>query len=284
MILITGATGTNGKPLIKALIEKGQKVRALVRNKAKAADLQAANLEIVEGDLADLRSLKTALQGVDHAFLLSPSDPRQAELHGNFIKAAKDAGVEHLVKFSAMNSRTGSAVEFYHQHGLSDDLVRGSGLGWTILQPNTFMQNFLRVAQLIKSQNAIFAPIGNAKISYVDVRDITAIAVKALTEPGHQGKVYVITGPESLTHSEIAAKFSGLLGCEIRFVDLPPAEYEKALRGFGLSEWEAHAVTQLYDDWRGGNVARVTTAVRDVTANEPIRFDRFLRDFKQAFV
>src|SRR5947209_7932983 len=111
MILITDATGTNGKPLVRALAEKGHKVRALVRDKQKTADLNAANVEMVEGDLADPRSLKTALQGVDHAFLLSPSEQRQAELHENFIQAAKEAGVEHVVKFSAMNSRTGSPIE-----------------------------------------------------------------------------------------------------------------------------------------------------------------------------
>jgi uncharacterized protein YbjT (DUF2867 family) len=146
------------------------------------------------------------------------------------------------------------------------------------------MQALVGFRATIVSQGAIYAPIGNAKVSIVDVRDIAAVAVRALTEAGHEGKVYDITGRESLTHGEMAATLSLALGKPIKHVDISPTAMREALLSFGLPPWQAEGVVEDYDQYRSGDASAVSTAVRDVTGSEPHSFGQFAKDYAQAFV
>src|SRR5262245_16170931 len=206
MILVTGATGNNGQELVRQLTALGQKGSALVRNPAKAGNLKGPNVELAAGDFDQPATLDAALQGVDKAFLLTPVAERCVEWQNAFIQAAQRAKVKHLVKFSGMGARPGINVELLRMHGETDDRLRNSGVPFTILQPNSFHQNILSSAGTIKAQGMFYWPMKNAQQSTVDIRDINAVAAKVFTTSGHEGKTYVITGPEALTFQQAAEK------------------------------------------------------------------------------
>ncbi|MGI8746017.1 MAG: SDR family oxidoreductase [Bryobacteraceae bacterium] len=238
MILLTGATGTSGSEIAKELLRRHVPFRALVRSAAKARNLETGGVELVEGDLDQPESLDRALEGIQRALILSAPDPRSVEQQGNFINASKRAGVKHIVKFSAMGAAINSPAFLLKWHGQIEEELQRSGIPFTALQPNSFMQNFLGMKATI-AQGAIYAPMKQTPLTLVDTRDIAAVAATTLTEAGHEGRIYVITGPEALTHDEIAAKLSAALGHPVKYADVPLDAFNQSLRQAGLPGWLA---------------------------------------------
>ena len=146
------------------------------------------------------------------------------------------------------------------------------------------MQGLLHLRVAISSQGALFASIGNARVSVVDVRDIAAVAACVLTESGHEGKAYDITGPESLTHAEMATKLSRALGKPIAHIDIPPVAMKEALLSLGLPLWQAEGVVEDYEQYRNGEAAATTSTVEDVTGAEPHPFAQFAKDDAEEFL
>lgn len=283
MILVTGATGTNGTEIVKLLSAAGAQVRALVRNRAKAAAIEGPGVEIVEGDFDKPETLEAALQGVEKALLLTPIALNMVELHKNFIEAAKRVGTKHIVKFSAFGADPNSPIMLGKWHGESEKLLEESGIAYTHLQPNGFMQNLLAFGQSIATQGTFFQPAADAKISNVDTRDISAVAAQVLLEEGHEGKTYLITGPEALTFYEVADKLSAVVGKKVTYVDVSPEDFKTSLLAWGQPEWLADALNELYGIYRAGYGAVVTNVVAEVGKKEPITFDQFARDYAQVF-
>ncbi len=279
MILITGATGTNGQEVVKQLTAAGQKVRAMVRNRAKAARLAGPNVELVEGDFENLASLDAALKGVTAAFFLSTFGNRYREWYANFQSAVLRSGKPRVVKFSAYEASADAPAAIVRLHGETDRMLRDSGLNWTILQPNSFYQNMSFSLATLRSQGAFYLPLGSARQSLVDVRDIGAVAVKALTEPGHEHKTYVLTGPAALTFDEVAQKLSAAAGRPIRYVPVPPSAALDGMLKAGMPSWEAQALTELYGVFAAGKAAGVTSTIRDVLHRPPRTFDEFAKEF-----
>ncbi len=283
MILVTGATGQVGSEVVRALAARGAPVRALVRDPAKAQELPAG-VEAAQGDLLDPASLERALDGVDHAFLLTPFVPDQRTPQASLIEAAARRGGIHVVKMGAVGTALDSRFAAGRQFAETDELLEGSGLDWTLLHPHAFMQNLLASAGTVKSEGVIYGCSGDGRLGTVDVRDIAAVAAACLTEPGHTGRTYVLTGPEALSYAEMAAKLGAAIGREVRYVDVPPAEYKASLLGFGLPEPLAEDIRVLYGElFREGEGDVVTTAVQDVTGRPPRSFDEFARDHADAF-
>ena len=281
MILITGATGTNGRELVRQLTAAGERVRALVRAPADATGLTGPNVELAAGDFEKPETLEAALRDVDKAFLLTPLAERFVEWQSAFIKAAQRAGLKHLVKFSAMGAGV-PEIELLRLHGQTDDLLRGSGLPFTILQPNSFYQNILSSVETIKTQGAFYWPLKNAALSTVDIRDISAIAVQALTRSGHEGQTYVITGPEALTFEQAAEKLSAVLGRTIQYVDVPLSAAADSMRKAGMSEWDVRVVSELLGYFASGAVAAVTDTVPLLLGRPAISFEQFAKDYRAA--
>ncbi len=282
MILVVGATGTNGREVATRLAAAGQQIRALVQRPDKAANLLGPDVELVQGDLNDPASLEAALKGVDKAFIVAAVDQRATIWYRNFFEAAKTVGTGHIVKFSAMGAGSGNA-ELLRQHGDSDQFLQASGLAYTILRPNSFYQNLLWSAGTIKEQGAFYLPIGDAKQSLVDVRDIAAVAVAVLTGKDHEGKIYEITGPESLSYYDVAEKLSKVLGKPIKYVDVSPATAKEGMLKAGTPEWNAIAVTELYGVFATGLASRTMDTVSKITGKRPISFEQFVRDFAGQF-
>jgi uncharacterized protein YbjT (DUF2867 family) len=282
MILVTGATGTNGRELVDELKKRRVPFRAMLRD-ANKRSLLPEGVEIVEGDFAKPDTVARALDGVDHAFLVSPSSEQSGELEKSFIAAAKNAGVAHVVKLSVIGADLHSTSRFQRFHREVEIELENSGMGWTNLRPNLFMQTTLSYKPTIVSQNAIFASAGNSRISAVDVRDIAAVAAVMLTEAGHEGKNYIITGPEALTHTEMAAHLSEALGKQVRYVDVPYSVTRDALLQMRIPAWQVEGIIELNDMYKRGEAAGVTDTVRSVAKKEPITFAQFARDFSNAF-
>ena len=284
MILITGATGNNGQELIRQLTAMGQHVRALVRKPGDAAKLCGSNIEVVSGDFDLSETLESALQGVDKAFLLTPVAERFVQWQKEFIQAAKRAGIKHLVKFSGMGADPRSASELLKLHAETDDILRSSGVPFTILQPNSFHQNMLSSANTIKAQGVFYWPMKDASQSTVDVRDINAVAAKIFTSSGHEGKTYVITGPEALTFQQAAEKLSSVLGRKIQYVDVPISAAAEGLRDSAMPDWNVRAVTDLLAYFATGAAATVTDTVPRLLGRPATSFEQFVKDYRAAFM
>jgi uncharacterized protein YbjT (DUF2867 family) len=283
MILVIGATGTNGRVVIERLLAAKQPVRALVRDRSKAIDIGKGQIELVQGDLDQPASLDAALAGVERAFFVAAVDQRYARWFGNFLAAARRAGTSHIVKFSGMGARVDSPSELMRQHGETDQALADSGVAFTILRPNSFYQNMFWSAESIKSQGAFYLPMGNARQSFVDVRDIASVAAAVLTHKGHEGKTYEITGPDSLSYQEVADTLTAVLGKPIRYIDVPPEAALESMLKSGMPDWNARAVSDLYATFAAGLAARTTDTVEQITGTRPISFEQFAREHAAAF-
>jgi uncharacterized protein YbjT (DUF2867 family) len=284
MILITGATGANGLEIVKLLSRSAVPCRALVRNPRNVALLSdLPGVEVVQGDLASDERLAPALQGIDKALLCSSIGPELAGAQGNFVRAAKRAGVRYVVKFSGMDAHVQSEWRFLRWHGEAEQQLENSGLAFAHLQPNQFMQVYLRFQPTIASQGKFYAASKDARVSPVDVRDIAAVAVAVLTESGHEGKRYVITGPEALTYAEIADKISAAIGKTVTYMDVPLEAAKKAILDGGAPEWFADGQMEQFRFRWQGKQARVTSTIAQVAKKAPTTFDEFAREHASNF-
>lgn len=278
MIIVTGATGTIGRDLVKLLSSQGVKARAVVRDPAKAAELKLPNIELVQGDLTQPATLDAAFKGGTKLFLLSAAAPNQVEMQHNAIEAAKKAGIKHVVKLSALGADLKSPISLARWHAQTEEELKKSGLAYTILQPHFFMQNLLMNAQTIKGQGAFYGAMKDGKASMIDARDISAAAAKVLTGSGHEGKTYILTGPEALSLSDAAAKLSSALGKPVKYVDVPPEGFKKSLLDAQMPDWFASDLTGMYAFFSTGAAAAVSPALREVTGSPGRNFDTFAKE------
>ena len=280
-VLVTGATGNTGRALIDALNERGAPVRAMVRGDADRARLPA-DVPAVAGDFDDPGSIAAALKGAGRAYLVTPSSEQAEAQQLRFADLAAEAGVRHLVVLSQLAASEHSPVRFLRYHAVVERHVRELGIGYTFLRPNLFFQGLFAFAGPIAAQGQFYAPVGDAPVSAIDVRDIAAVAAVALTETGHEDATYTLTGPAAITHAQIAAALSAALGREITFVDVPPEAFADNLRGV-LPPWQVEGLLEDYAHYRRGEAALVSPAVAEITGRPPIDIGRFARDYAGAF-
>src|SRR5450631_3481665 len=276
MILVTGATGLNGKELLHRLSAGGVAVRALVRDPARAAAIAALPyVEIAQGDMARPETLAAALRDIDRAMLISSSDPMMLEVQSNFIDAAKKARVRHVVKLSGIMPELNSAFRFARMHGEIEQRLETSGMAFTHLRAGEFMPAYFRQAPNIAAKGAMFLPMEDARIASIDVGDIAEIAAKVLTGSGHEGKVYPLTGPEALTMTEVAARLSAATGKTIRYVNVPPEDARKAQLTAGMPPYLADALFELFAERRNGKESKVWPDAGVLLGRRPTSFDEF---------
>ena len=283
MILITGATGTIGRELVKLLARPEEPIRALVHDREKAASIALPGVEIFEGDLADSAGFDGLFKGVNKIFLLTPSIENQAEVERNFIRAADRPEIEHLVKLSALGAATDSPVRFLRAHGESERFLRDTDLPYTILRPNSFMQNFLSFRESIIHEGKFYLPMGGGRISFVDVRDIAVVAGEVLEEHGHVGKEYDVTGGEALSYADAAEKLSFVLGKPVAYVDVPPEAARKGMLEAGIPAWTADGLLELYAGWKFDTGSEISDTIHRIAKKDPIAFQEFARDYAPQF-
>jgi len=279
MILITGASGNVGREVLRQVAQTGVQVRAAFQSANKATVPPGVEIAIV--DFNQPETLRAAIRGVERVFLVGPPTAQLPALERKAIDVIAKSDVQHVVKLSAMGGR--DAI-FTRQHAESEDYVQSLGVPYTFLRPNGFMQNLVIYnAGPINATGAFYGSEGDGRVSQIDVRDVAAVAVKALTEDGHVSKAYTLTGPEALTNAEIAELLSNVLGREIRFVNLAPEHLRPALLAAGVPEWSADALLDLQRLYREGKAAAVTQDVEKILGRKPASFADFLPDYRHAF-
>jgi len=283
MILVIGAADPVGSKVMRALAVNGLRVRALAHNPHMVKGMENTNIEIVEGDLREPETLGQALEGVEKVFLSTRADPQQVELQKEVIDAAKSAEVSHIVRLSAFHCHLGSPVPFLRWHAEAEMELEASGIPFTHLRPNYFMQNTLAFRSSITHERAIHAPMGNGKTSMVDIWDVVSIAVAVLTKEGHSFKAYDITGPEALSFSDVAKYLSKVIRKKVVYVDVPLQHARKGMLDAGMPQWRVEGLTKLYELLGAGYASTVTNAVGHVTQNEPRTFRQFARVYAQEF-
>jgi uncharacterized protein YbjT (DUF2867 family) len=280
-ILVTGATGNTGRAIVDALVERGTPVRAMVRAEADRSRLPAG-VEVVVADFDETAAIAAALDGAERAYLVTPSSERAEEQQKRFADLAAKAGTRHLVVLSQLGSQEDSPVRFLRYHAAVEQHVRDLGIGYTFLRPNLYFQGILTFAGLISTEGKFFAPIGDAAVSAVDVRDIAAVAAVALTEVGHEGATYTLTGPEAITHSQIAAALTAAVGRTVSFIDVPPEAFADSIRGL-LPPWQVDGLLEDYAHYRRGEAATISPVIAEITGVAPRSIEQFARDYAAAF-
>jgi uncharacterized protein YbjT (DUF2867 family) len=283
MIVVTGATGQAGSEVTRALAGRGARVRAFVRDPGKARYKLGENVELAIGDLADPRSVRAALEGADALFLSCADDPRRVGWETSAIDAAVAAGVRRIVKLSAVGAEPGSPVAFWDWHGQVEQHLRASATGWVILRSNWYMSNLLASTAQVAGEGRLYAPAGQARIAMIDPGDVGAAAAVALSRPGHEGRTYLVTGPEAITFTQVAAGLSAATARRIEFIDIPGENARQAMIHSGMPAFAAEQIIKMFGRLRQGAAQQVTTTVQALTGSAPRDFASFARDHAYLF-
>jgi uncharacterized protein YbjT (DUF2867 family) len=283
MILVTGATGKVGRQVVAALKARNAAFRVISRNPNKVAEILGPDVAAIAADFARPDSLKPALAGVDHLFLLCGPHEHKAALEIGVVDAAKAAGIQHVVKLSVYGAAEDCSAQVMRDHRKVERHIERLGFDWTHLRPNLFMQHFLNHAAAIKKEGVIHAPLDGARVSVVDTRDIGAVAAAALTERGHARQAYELTGPAAPNYEEIAAVFSTLLGRSIRYESITAEAAHQRMRAAGSAEWHATVLGEIYAFFRAGEGARISDAIERVTKRRARSMEDFIRDHLAQF-
>jgi uncharacterized protein YbjT (DUF2867 family) len=290
-ILVTGATGNVGSEVIKQLssVTRDVNIKAAVHSVEKVKKVQEDDrVEAVQIDYNKPETLAAAFKDADKLFLLTHDSPKSAEHASNLVAEAKKAGIRHIVKQSVMGADLKADVETMRLHSQAEKIIEKSGIPFTFLRPNEFMQNFINFhSPSIKSNNAYYVPLGDAKVSLVDIRDIAAVAVKSLIDDDvndkHNSKTYLITGPEALSYYQMAEILSSGTGKKITYVNISEEEARAAMKEIGMDDWLINTISELYNYFRKGYASQVSSAVEEVTGRKPISFSQFTKDYAETF-
>lgn len=282
IVLVTGATGNVGREAVKELLAKNQRVRVGVRNIQKAMALLPYDVEFIAFDYNDCATHAAALADVDRLFLVAPGygEVPVEDMLIPIVDLAGKAGVLHIVFLSGMGADSSEQISLRKV----ERYIEASNIPHTFLRPNWFMQNFNTfLCDTIKNQNAIYLPVGDALTSFIDVRDIGAVAASVLMDDRHQGKIYTLTGSETLSHHEVAALLSKATTKEVQYFPQSDKEAMEGLTAAGWPTTDAEMMVGLYRDMRAGVTAPVTRDVSVILERSPIKFEQYVEDYKASW-
>lgn len=282
-ILITGATGNISSGILDNLGASGHSLRALVRDPEKAAALKQRGIDVRIGDLEKPWTLAPAFEGADTVWLLGPPGPRAPEQSSNGLWAARQAGVKHVVRMSAVGAAFNAPTINSRLHALSDAELAASGIPYTILRPHFFLQNLMMAAGSIANEGAMYMAMGEGKIGIIDSRDISDFAAHVLTHPGHEGKTYTLTGPASLNMHQAAEAIGKGVGKPVKYVPIPVEAAQQAMAGMGMDPWMVNLLADYMKAYSAGWGDFANGEFQAVTGKAPRGIDRFARDFAGAF-
>jgi uncharacterized protein YbjT (DUF2867 family) len=283
-ILLTDPTGTVGNSVLKRLASAGQNIiKVAVDAINKVNRLKYAH-ETINIDCTKRDTIADALHNVDRLFLRIPPSPDMVDISYNFVEEAKKNGIKFIVKLSAMDVNLEPGYTSGRLNRKVEKIIEESGIPFVFLRPNSFMQNFVtRSSQTIRNQDAIYLPAGEAKISLVDARDVAAVAAEVLTKNGsqHVDRVYDVTGPEALSHSQVAEILSSEIGRTVSYVDISEENLSNRLKKMGIIDWFIDNALELYRLYRTGHRSETTRVVEQLTEHKPTSFSQFARNYVQ---
>jgi len=278
MILVTGATGNVGRELVPQLLAAGQTIRVLTRDPAKAAYL-GDEVQKALGDLDAPETLAGALDGVQAIYLVS-----RADQVASVVTAAKQAGVRHIVRQSTMEAGFDPPLGPGRWHRAAEVAIEHSDLAWTHLRPTMMMVNTSAWwAPSIRTSQTVRFPGGDGRISPIDARDIAATACTVLTQPGHEGHAYDVTGPQLLTIGEMVAILSHVLGQHIQYIDVPETEAGEWMAKSGAPPTMVTALMETLAGIRTNRFAYIADAVLRLTGSPGRTYDTWCHEHADAF-
>lgn len=279
MILIT-TIGKVGAEAARLLARRGEAVRILARDPDKASSLADMGVEVVQADLADAASIDAAVKGVSSVVLVSPAVPVQ-EL--NVLDSSARLGVEHIVKVTSKSSADSPIARQRGQFEIEQALI-ASGLGYTLLRNNAYMQNFLMLAPAIAATGSFSASTGDGRVGMIDTRDVAAVAAAVAASPsGHAGHTYSLSGPERLSYADAAAVFTKVLARRVNFVPRTFDEDKQAMVAGGLPEPVAEDNARWLNLVAEGDADWTTSDVQSLLGCPAGNFEQFVRDHAEAF-
>jgi (4-alkanoyl-5-oxo-2,5-dihydrofuran-3-yl)methyl phosphate reductase len=282
MIFVTGASGTVGREVVAQLLALDVPVRALTRDPARAKiDPRAA---IITGDTTQPETFAHRLKGSDALFSVV-FGPRMAAEEGALARVARDAGVKHIVKLSALGAGgdSGPRVGIAGWHEAAEKELAASGVPYTLVQATAFMSNLFFQREPIARMGKLFSNYGDGKLPFIHPRDIAAVAVKALTSPGHEGKAYPVTGGEALSMHEVARLLGDAIGRKIEYVPVSDEAAADSFRKHGLPGEVVEALLPFGKIVREGRASAVSPAVRNVTGRDPLTYAAWVKEYAAAF-
>jgi len=276
MILVTGATGNIGSEIVRQLVQEGRRIRVLSRNPEKVSQFPKS-VEFVKGDLQEPDTLKATFAGIEKAFLLAHAMELPI-ITRKFVEVAKKAGVKHIVlNSSSMPPKT--KIGGWHLE--AENILKSSGLDWTMLRPGNLVSNTVRWAEMIRSQGAVFSP-GNEKTVPIDPRDVGVVAAKVLIGTGHEGKTYALTGPEALSPSEQLDCIAKAIGKTLKFVEVSIQVARANMLKSGMPELLVDAILELMRV-DGPEATRTTTTVLEITGRPARNYAEWVKDHSKLF-
>jgi uncharacterized protein YbjT (DUF2867 family) len=291
-VLVIGGDGNIGREVINQLLSKKDEnlrivggVRSL--DKKKDIDNRVISYEAVDIEYDNPETVTAALKGIDTLFLLTPTHPKMLDFTSNLVDGANKCGVKHIVKLSHIRADPidEPQINITRLHHQAERIIEESGITFTFLRPNFFMQNFVNF-YLGKDQSSIYLPAGDGKVSFVDVRDIAAVAVQALInniDGRHNGKAYTITGPEAISYGDAAGILSESIGRNISYVNISEDDARKAIIGMGMSDWHTNIVLELLKLSREGYLSDISHEVEEIIGKKPKSFSQFAKDYAPEF-
>ncbi len=277
MILVTGATGTVGQRLVPELMAAGARVRALVRNPDRAGAWRG-QVELAVGDLEAPETLGPAMRGIEQLYVVTPETKQVA----NLLAAAKTAGVRHVVKQSTIEANRSLGPGKWHRE--QESMIERSGLRWTFLRPTLMNTNTIQWwRQSIKAQGAVYFPGGHGHVPAVDPCDVAAVASAVLTQPGHAGQIYELTGPEALTIEQMVQAIGRALGRPLRYISIPGWVGALWMLRFGLPFYVVRGLLATMSALRRDEYAYTTNTVEQLIGRPARRFGAWARDTVAAF-
>jgi uncharacterized protein YbjT (DUF2867 family) len=280
MILVTGATGNVGGDVLRGLLELGVLVRAAVTDPIRAQKTLPENAELIRFDFTDSSTFGPALEGVTRVFLMRPPVMGDPKVFQPFLEALKSINIEQVVFLSLLGAQ-GNPVVPHRKLELTMEKLE---LPHIFLRPSFFLQNLSTThRQDILERDDLFVPAGNGRTSFIDARDIAAVAVRALSMPHIVNGGIDLTGSEALTYSEVAGIFSEMLGRRITYSDPAPPKFGLEMQRRGMKPDFVNVMILIYNTNRFGLAARVTNDVERILGREPISVRRFVKDFRHLF-
>jgi uncharacterized protein YbjT (DUF2867 family) len=281
-LLLTGATGRLGKLVAAELNQQGIAWRAFAR-RASAANALGAS-EVVQGDFHKSADVDQAVDSMRTVILIAGDAPDQDVQEINLVNAAVKAGVQHIVKLSAQSAGLSPPASFGKKHILVEKAIEQSGMQWTFIRPVFFQQSFLLFADSIQKNNKIILPAGKGSAAFVDARDVAQCLVKVASESGHAGKIYTLTGPQSISFSQAAVDIGVSRNKPVGYV-APPAFIARLVlpKVSGMPRWLAMEVIDLLQAISQGAQSNVTDDVKQLLGKPPRGFKAFAQEHVEAF-
>lgn len=284
LITVTGSTGTIGSELIRLLSEAGAPTRAVFRDVKKVRPLE--NVVWLQADLRDERILEAALAGTTRLFLLSDNEPGFGKLQIQVVRAAEQLGVTHVVKLSALGASSHSNSTIAREHWEVERALQGTPMKWTILRPHAFMQNWLgEVAESVRVEGAIYSPLADGRVPFIDTRDIAAVATETLLRAGaYARQKYFLTGGEAVGYADLAEALSDATGKSVTYrpISMDEARARMEARGVPAAGVEALLAIAAYQR-SGGATATVSDKVERILGRPPRTMRDFARDYAAQF-